>query len=114
MALALTDLPMLATLKQAAEVMGPTEAQVRALVRAGRLAHIMVGKRVMIPRDAIEQFVSENRVLPCHVETPGPDSASSKSADASTSFGLSVVAAGSAQRALQIASKLNSRSPNSS
>jgi excisionase family DNA binding protein len=56
----LDDLPMLATPKQAAAVMGPTESQVRGLIRDGRLAHIMVGRRVMIPRQSIEQFIAEN------------------------------------------------------
>jgi hypothetical protein len=41
----LSGLPMLATPKQAAEIMGPTEAQVRGLIRAGRIAHVMVGTR---------------------------------------------------------------------
>jgi excisionase family DNA binding protein len=110
----LDDLPMLATPKQAAAVMGPTESQVRGLIRDGRLAHVMVGRRVMIPRQSIEQFIAENTVVPCRDETQERVSAFSKSADASTSSGLKMVAAGSAARALQIASSLKSRSPSSS
>jgi excisionase family DNA binding protein len=108
------ELPMLATPKQAAEVMGPTEAQVRGLIRAGRIAHVPVGKRVMIPREAIVRFIQENTVQPCPVETQEPVSAGSTSADATTSFGLSAVAAGSAARALKIAAKLKSPSRTSS
>jgi excisionase family DNA binding protein len=110
----LSDLPMLATPKQAAQVMGPTEAQVRGLVRNGRIAHVLVGKRVMIPRTAIEDFISQNTVQPCRGETQERAYAFSKSVDATTSSGLKTVAAGSAARALQIASSLKSRLPNSS
>jgi excisionase family DNA binding protein len=110
----LADLPMLATPKLAAAVMGLTESQARGLVRAGRIGHIVVGKRVMIPRNAIEAFITDNMVPPCRVEIPGPACASSKSAVATTSSGLKAVAAGSAARALQIADRLKSRSPSSS
>jgi excisionase family DNA binding protein len=110
----LSGLPMLATPKQTAEVMGLTEAQVRGLIRAGRIAHVMVGKRPMIPRAAIENFIAQNTVLPCPVETLERASASSKSVGATTLSGLKTVAAGSAARALQIASSLKSRSPSSS
>src|ERR1700693_3212824 len=78
------DLPMLVTPTQAAAVMGPTEAQVRALVRSGRLAHVLVGKRLMIPRGAIERFIEDNTVQPCRVEIQVPASAFSTSADAFT------------------------------
>jgi excisionase family DNA binding protein len=47
--LTVDDLPLLATPKQTAEVMGLTEAQVRRLVRLGKLAHVMVGARALIP-----------------------------------------------------------------
>jgi excisionase family DNA binding protein len=108
---ALSDLPMLATLKQAAEVMGPTEAQVRGLVRAGKLAHVMVGKRVMIPRDAIEQFIAANRVMTCRVEIQDHAFTGIETARAGTSPGPSEAAAGSARRALRIAASLKSPSP---
>ena len=113
-AVQLNDLPMLATPRQAAAVMGLTEAQVRGLVRGGRIGHIVVGKRVMVPRDAIERFIADNTVQPCRVETLDHASGSSKSGAAITSSGLKAVAAGSAARALQIADKLKSRSPSSS
>ena len=63
------DLPMLVTPKQAAEVLGPSVSQVRGLIRTGKLAHIMVGSRVMIPRDAIERFTIDNMVTQCRDET---------------------------------------------
>jgi hypothetical protein len=110
----LSALPMLCTPKLAAEVMGLTAQQVRSLLRLKKIAHVPVGKRLMIPRNAIEDFIAQNTVLPCHVETPEHGCASLKSADAITSSGLNAVAAGSAARALQIASKLKSPLLNSS
>jgi excisionase family DNA binding protein len=110
----LADLPMLATPKQAAQVMGITESQARGLVRVKRIGHIVVGKRIMIPRNAIEPFIADNTVPPCRVEIPGPAYGSSKSGTATTLSGLKAVAAGSAARALQIANKLKSRSQSSS
>jgi excisionase family DNA binding protein len=114
MPLVLDDLPMLATPKQAAEVMGPTEAQVRGLIRSGRLAHVMVGARIMIPRMAIENFIIENTVAPCRDETKDRVSTGTGIANVGTSPGQNEAAAGSAARALKIAASLKSHSPNSS
>jgi excisionase family DNA binding protein len=110
----IADLPLLATPKQAASVMGLTVSQVRGLIRDGRIARVRIGNRILIPRDAIERFIQENTVKPCHVEIQEPASASSESGDATTSSGQKMVAAGSAARARQIANRLKSRSPNSS
>jgi excisionase family DNA binding protein len=110
----LNDLPMLATPKQAATVMGLTDSQVRALIREGRIAYVLIGKRSMVPRDAIDRFVQENTVQPCHVEIQVPASGILKNGDVTTSCGLTTVAAGSAARARQIADKLKLRLPSSS
>jgi excisionase family DNA binding protein len=110
----INDLPMLLTPKQTAAVMGLTEAQVRGLVRTGRLAHIMVGKRPMIPRGAIEQFISDNMVTPCRVEIQDHVSSGTEAVNAGTSSGQSEAAAGSAARALRIAQQLKSTLPTSS
>lgn len=68
--LTLDQLPLLATPKQAAAVLGPSESQVRGLIRSGKLAHVMVGSRVMIPKDAIARFAADNIMeLPCRAET---------------------------------------------
>ena len=104
------QLPLLVTPKRAGAMMGITDSQVRALVHSGRLAHVLVGKRIMIPPAAIEQFIKDNTVLPCLAETPALVSASSKSGAVFTSAGPKLVAAGSAARARQIASRLRSRS----
>src|SRR2546423_1479396 len=96
------DLPMLATPQQASAVMGLTVSQVRGLIRDRRIAQVTVGKRKLIPREAIGSFIQENTVKPCHVEIQEPASAFSKSGVASTSFGPKTAAAGSAARARQI------------
>jgi excisionase family DNA binding protein len=113
--LALSDLPMLATSKQAAEVMGVTEPQLRNLIHEQRLAYVRVGKRRLIPRNAIEAFITENTVQPsCQDETQGQGSHSSTSGVAITSPGPKAAVAGSALRARQIAHRLKLRSPSSS
>jgi excisionase family DNA binding protein len=108
------QLPELVTPKQAAAFMGLSDFQIRNLIRDGRLAHVNIGRRVMIPRLAIPQFIAENTVQPCHAETRVRAFATSTNAVATTSSGQSAAAAGSAQRALAIASKLKSPSQNSS
>jgi excisionase family DNA binding protein len=112
--LQLSAIPMLCTPKLAAEVMGLTAQQVRSLLQRKKIAHVPVGKRLMIPRNAIEDFIAQNTVLPCPVEIQEFASSGLKNADVTTSSGLNAVAAGSAARALQIASKLKLPPPNSS
>src|SRR5215831_7148935 len=115
MTAAIESLPLLATPKMAAAVMGLTEHQVRDLLHKQRLAYVRIGKRLMIPRDAIKTFISENTVQATwQDETQARGSTSSKNADVITSSGPKAAAAGSAARARQIAHALKSRSPNSS
>ena len=110
-----TTVPLLASPKQAAKLLGLTHAQVRSLMRERRLAYVLIGRRrYMIPRDALQQFILDNTVTPCQDVIPAPTSASSTNAAATTSPGPSAAARGSAARAQQIANKLKSRSPNSS
>jgi len=114
MALA-ADLPMLASIKQAAEVLGLSEGMTRGLIDGGRIAHVQVGKsKRMIPRDAIERFVNDNTVKPCRDATTAPAFASSTSAAVSTSSGLTEDAAGSAAHTRLIAERLKLRSRSSS
>jgi excisionase family DNA binding protein len=115
MTTAIENLPLLASPKMAAEVMGLTESQVRYLLHEGRLRYVRIGKRAMIPRDAIEAFIAENTVQPTSQgETKALGSFSAPNAAATTSAGQRAVAAGSAARALQISSKLKFSSPSSS
>jgi hypothetical protein len=115
MPLSLPDLPMNATPKQAAEVLGLTESQVRGLMRDRKLGYLPVGCRLMVPRDAIARFMVDNIVEPiCQGETKVPGFTGTGIARVGTSPGLSEAAAGSAARALQIAASLKSPSPSSS
>jgi excisionase family DNA binding protein len=110
-----THLPLLATPHEAAAILGLTESQVRLLMHEGRIAKVRVGKRDLIPRLAIERFVTSNTVEPSwRAETPAPSSAGSPSAAVGTSPGQKAVAAASAQRALRTANKLRSLSPTGS
>ena len=80
MARRVEDLPELVTPKEAAEVLNLSRYQLQTLVRERRIGHVPVGSRVMIPRASVREFIANNTVPPCRVETPGPVSASSKSA----------------------------------
>jgi hypothetical protein len=66
----------------------------------------------MVPRGAIEQFISQNTVLPCRGEIPGRVYDSLNDVGSITSVGPNQGAAASAARALQIANKLKSPSRN--
>jgi hypothetical protein len=105
---------MLITPRQAGEIMGLTEAQVRALIRRGRLAHVAIGTRPMVPRNAMESFVAENTVMPCRDETQARAYDSAPGGTATTSAGPSTAATASAARLQQIEEKLKSRSRTSS
>jgi excisionase family DNA binding protein len=110
-----SGLPLLATPQAAAAVLGVTESQIRLLLHEGRIARVRIGKRDLIPLDAVERFVTSNTVEPSwRAETPAPSSAGSPSAAAGTSPGQKAVAAASAQRALRTANKLKSLLPSGS
>jgi len=108
------DLPELAGLAQFGAVMGLTDRQVRGLISEGRLEYVEIGRRLFVPKSAVDRFIAENTVQPCRDEIQAPVSVSSKSESAFTSVGPKAAAAGSAARARQIADKLRSHSPNSS
>lgn len=109
----LVDLPLLATPRQAAHLLGLTDGQIRALIRDGRIAHIMIGKRVMVDKNDIKRFIRENKVQPCRDAIPALDCDSSKSGEFGMLLGQKKVAAASAALALQIAETLKSSSQTS-
>ena len=113
-ALSLDELPRLVSLEQAANYLGLTKSQVRNLVTSKKIARTPIGARTMIPRDALEQFITENTVQPCRDETQGRVSAFSKSAESTTSCGAKADVAASAQRALRTANLLKPHSRTSS
>jgi hypothetical protein len=108
------DLPELASLAQTAEVLGLTVHQVRRLINGRRIKHVIIGRRLFVPKSAIPDFIAENTVQSCRDEIPGPACDSSKSGTAFTSAGPKLAAAGSAVLARQIANKLKLSSPSSS
>ncbi len=96
----------LETPKQLAVRVGLSERQVRSLIQSRQLEHVMIGCRIHIPTGAFERFIEENKVTPCPDETKVPGCDGSQSANVITSPGQSAAAAGSARRALQIATEL--------
>ena len=59
--LAYLEQPLLLTIKQAARRMGVKDGQIRKLIRDGRLAHVKVGSRAMIPRGAMNNSSPRTR-----------------------------------------------------
>ena len=89
------------TLKQLAERVGISLGQARHLICSGRLQHVRIGARILVPEGAWERFITANTVTLCPDATVAPDYAGSQSASASTSPGPTTAAAASAQLALK-------------
>ena len=96
------------TLKQLADrvgispgQVGISPGQVRHLVQSGRLQHVRIGARILVPEGAWERFITANTVTLCPDATVAPDYAGSQSVSASTSPGPITAAAASAQLALK-------------
>ena len=68
----ITELPLLATPRQAAHLLGLSDGQIRALIRAGLITHIMIGKRFRIPTDDIARFIAENKEAAMPRRNTGP------------------------------------------
>ena len=100
------------TLKQLAERVGISLGQARHLICSGRLQHVRIGARILVPEGAWERFITANTVTLCPDATVAPDYAGSQSASASISPGPTTAAAASAQLARQTANKLKSSSLN--
>jgi len=67
--------PKLLTGKQVAEQLGLTsDRTVRSIRETGKLAFIKVAGRYMYPRDAVDQFIQDNTVMPCQDNTQGQSS----------------------------------------
>jgi excisionase family DNA binding protein len=108
------ELPRLVSLKQAAQYWGLSISQVRNLVAKKKIASTKIGARTLIPRDTLEQFITEIMVQPCRDETQVHVSASSKNAGSTISYGAKADEAASAQRALRNADLLKQPSRTSS
>ncbi|WP_354205829.1 MULTISPECIES: helix-turn-helix domain-containing protein [unclassified Bradyrhizobium] len=105
--------PALLTTKQASKLLGISDSNVRQLIKQRRIDHVRIGKRSMIRRDRLQNFIDVNTVTTCPDETQALGSAFSTSVDATTLSGQKAVAAASAARARQIANKLSKPSPSS-
>ncbi|WP_354049038.1 helix-turn-helix domain-containing protein [Bradyrhizobium sp. LB12.1] len=106
--------PALLTTKQASKLLGVSDGSVRQLIKQRRIDHVRIGKRQMIRRDRLQNFIDDNTVAKCPDETQAPGSAFWTSADATTLSGQKAVAAASAARARQIANELSRRLQSSS
>ena len=106
--------PLLETIKQLAGRSGLSQNQIRGLIESGRLEHIWIGKRIMIPSGAFERLITNDTVKPCLDETKDHASDSSPNATFTTSCGLKTGAAASAALARQTANKLKRSSLNGS
>jgi excisionase family DNA binding protein len=90
---------LLETLQQLSERSGLSIAQVRGLIATGRLAHVRVGSRLLIPKGAFEEFIQAETVKPCRDENRGRNFDGSMTERVGTSFGQSEVEVASAARA---------------
>lgn len=107
-------LPRLMTEKQVAEALGVKPSTVRSLRAAGKIAYTMIGAaRYMYPREAVDDFVDQNTVMPCPDQTEAPTWYSSKSGTSTISDGRKPGAVENAQRVRAIGRKLRKFSQNS-
>ena len=68
----MTSTPLLETPRQLAERAGISERQVRSLITSGRLAHVKIGGRVMVPAGAFELFLETETVKTMSRRNQGP------------------------------------------
>ena len=57
---------------EAAPVLGVSVYMVRALIRRRRLAYHRIGRRIVLDRQDLEQFLRAHRVEPCELTTEPP------------------------------------------
>ena len=108
--------PKLLTGKQVAEQLGLTsDRTVRSIRETGKLAYIKVAGRYMYPRDAVDQFIQDNTVMPCQDNTQGQSSNPTNVAVvSSTSTTLKTDAATKKARGRAISEKLKKLSQTTS
>jgi hypothetical protein len=83
----------LETPKQLAKRVGLTERKIRYLINTCQIEHVWIGSRVHVPQGAFGRFIEAKKVTPCQDEIKVPVSVGLRSATATTSSGLSTVAA---------------------
>ncbi len=101
------------TLGQLSQRVGISHRQLRHL--AGRLGHVMIGSRILIPSGAWEAFIEANTVTVCQDVTRGHDCVGLQSENVSTSPGQNAAAAASNKfescRARHLGTKLGTPKP---
>ena len=50
--------------RQLAERIGWPVGRIRKLIQTGRIKHILIGRSILVPIDAVEEFLSDNLVQP--------------------------------------------------
>jgi excisionase family DNA binding protein len=98
--------PLLETPAQAAARAGISSRQVRGLIAAGKLAHVRIGRRIMIPVGALEKAIEAEMVKPWRDEIKAHDCVGSQRELVTTSVGPNAAVAASTARARRIAKKL--------
>lgn len=54
--------------KELAKISGWPERRIRKLVSSGQLMHIRIGTSILLPQNAISEFVDRNMVIPNQAE----------------------------------------------
>jgi excisionase family DNA binding protein len=57
------DLPPILTVEQTAEVLGISRGLAFAAVRAGEIPHVRIGRRILVPRDALRSLLGAERAV---------------------------------------------------
>ena len=63
--------PRLLGVREAATYLGSTVWAIRTLVWEEQIPHIRIGKRLLIDRVDLDNFVDQHKILPTSFHTPG-------------------------------------------
>jgi excisionase family DNA binding protein len=55
------DLPPILTVEQTAKVLGISRGLAFTAVRNGEIPHVRIGRRIIVPRDALREFLQQPR-----------------------------------------------------
>jgi excisionase family DNA binding protein len=60
----LTAFPVFLSIPQIREILGISQSSVLRHIKSGALPHVKLGRRVLIPREAIETLIDKSGCLP--------------------------------------------------
>ena len=66
------ELPLVYTVTQTATLLGISRTHAYELVARGDLAHVRLGRRIVVPRHAVEQLLNVVAAPPRRPVTPSP------------------------------------------